>query len=63
MDNILTLETKNAKSDHFLKKDTHSGIGLKNARERLQLIYPGKHKLEINDSGSSFHVKLQIEID
>jgi two-component system, LytTR family, sensor kinase len=62
-DNILTLETRNAKSDSVIKKDTISGIGLKNARERLLLIYPGKHKLEIDDSCSSFHVKLQIEIN
>ncbi|NEM97767.1 sensor histidine kinase [Pontibacter burrus] len=62
-ENILTLETSNAKSDHLAKRNTISGIGLKNARERLLLIYPGKHKLEIDDLGSSFYVKLQIEIN
>lgn len=62
-DKILTLETRNAKSGHFIKKDPNSGIGLKNARERLQLLYPGKHKLEIDDAGSYFHVRLQIQIN
>lgn len=61
--NILILETKNVKSNHSIQSATNSGIGLKNARERLLLLYPNKHKLEIDDSGSSFHVKLQIEID
>jgi len=60
--NLLTLETKNNKGNHPIIPDTNSGIGLKNARERLQLLYPGQHKLEINENASSFHVKLQIEI-
>ncbi len=62
-DYTLTLETRNAMPDHFIRKDAVSGIGLKNARERLLLIYPGKHSLKIDDSGSSYHVKLQIEIN
>lgn len=62
-DNILILETKNGKSNHSILSDATSGIGLKNAKERLMLLYPNKNKLEIDDSGSSFHVKLQIEID
>lgn len=60
-DNILILETKNAKSNHYMQSITNSGIGLKNARERLLLLYPNKHKLEIDNSASYFNVKLQIE--
>ena len=62
-DNILLLETKNMKLNPSNFSNSTSGIGLKNARERLLLLYPDKHKLEIDDSASSFHVKLQIEID
>jgi len=61
--NFLILETKNSKSDHFSHTETNSGIGLKNARERLQLLYPGQHKLEIEDTQASFQVKLEIKIN
>ena len=61
--NLLILETRNAKSVRSIPANLNSGIGLKNARERLQLLYPGKHKLEIDDTGSSFNVKLEIEIN
>lgn len=60
-DNILLLETKNAISNHTNQSITNSGIGLKNARERLLLLYPNKHNLEIHNSDSFFNVKLQIE--
>lgn len=60
--NVLTLETRNNKSQRAIQTDKSSGIGLKNARERLLLLYPNQHALEIDDTGASFHVKLQIEI-
>lgn len=36
------------------------GIGLENLEKRLQLLYPGKHQLEINEDTSRFTVHLQI---
>jgi hypothetical protein len=38
----------------------HGGIGLENIRKRLDLLYGGKHKLIIEDSGHEFMVKLII---
>lgn len=62
--NLLTLETKNPVSHHSLRPENlNSGIGLNNAKERLQLLYPNQHTLEIDDSGSAFHVKLEIQIN
>lgn len=61
---VLILETRNFKS--YLSNATEnskSGIGLNNARERLQLLYPDQHTLEIDDTGSVFHVKLEIQIN
>jgi LytS/YehU family sensor histidine kinase len=38
------------------------GIGLTNVRERLRLIYPGKHKLSLNNDGREFLVRLSIQL-
>jgi two-component system, LytTR family, sensor kinase len=38
----------------------HSGIGLENVSKRLNLLFPGKHELKINRSGTSFEVVLNI---
>lgn len=37
-----------------------SGIGLQNVRERLEHIYPGKHRLEIEQDNSEFVARLII---
>jgi two-component system, LytTR family, sensor kinase len=37
-----------------------SGIGLENVSKRLNLLFPGKHKLEINKTDNSFEVLLFI---
>jgi two-component system LytT family sensor kinase len=39
----------------------HSGIGLENVRKRLNLLFPGKHKIKINKSETEFEVLLQIK--
>jgi LytS/YehU family sensor histidine kinase len=48
----------------FIKKmeGEDSGIGLENVRRRLDLLYPGKHKLRIGDEDEKFNVKLEIDI-
>jgi sensor histidine kinase YesM len=38
------------------------GIGIKNARNRLKLVYPKRHSLQIDDCGNIFKVDLQISI-
>lgn len=40
----------------------HGGIGLNNVRRRLELLYPGKHILEINANDRLFKVELTIKI-
>ena len=40
----------------------HMGIGLKNARRRLELLYKDRHELLIEDKGDSFEVRLALQI-
>jgi hypothetical protein len=43
------------------EKDTGGGIGLANIKRRLQLLYPGKHLLDIQDSANSFTVNVELQ--
>lgn len=51
----------NYNKQHF-SKDNSSGIGLVNVRNRLSLLYPGKHVLTIDDTGELYKVSLQITL-
>ena len=42
--------------------EKHSGIGLANVKRRLELLYPGKHILEIKNEVNSFTAELQLKI-
>jgi len=39
------------------------GIGLKNVKRRLELLYPGKHKLDISEDQGWFTVNLSLQVD
>lgn len=38
------------------------GIGIRNTRQRLELLYPGKHELEIKSQEDSYTVSLSLEL-
>jgi len=38
------------------------GIGIANARRRLDLQYPGRHQLELTDGGGSYEVCLRLNV-
>lgn len=47
------------------KVNTHTvsnGLGMENARMRLQLLYPGKHELEVKNEADAFSVSLSITL-
>lgn len=43
-------------------REEGSGIGLTNTKKRLELIYPGKHQLDLKEDGDRFFVNLTIEL-
>lgn len=46
-----------------IKDNEFGGIGITNARKRLQLLYPNKHQLDIENLGTKFKVNLIIDLD
>jgi len=60
---ILPQEIRFGVHNHLRKnntapKDQTGGVGLNNIRRRLNLLYPGKHMLEITTNENSFNVQL-----
>jgi two-component system, LytTR family, sensor kinase len=51
----------NSKED-FRKKEADSGIGISNVKRRLELLYPNRHILEIQDHSTSFNITLKLTV-
>ena len=64
-DKVLDLTVKNSiMKDNSVSLDTNSGIGLVNTRRRLDLLYPGKYKLDISElnAGNEYTVHLVLDL-
>jgi hypothetical protein len=48
--------------DRHASTEASGGIGLANIKRRLELLYPGKHILEIENEEEKYSVMLEIEI-
>jgi hypothetical protein len=46
-----------------LPEEAAGGVGLTNARRRLDVLYPGRYRLDINDSNNIYVVNLSIALD
>ncbi|MEO6977198.1 MAG: histidine kinase [Mucilaginibacter sp.] len=51
----------NTKDSYINPLEKSSGLGIANARRRLELIYPGRHSLKINNSNESFEITLILQ--
>jgi hypothetical protein len=59
--NTLLFSVKN----NILNNHKHTesnGLGLRNAVKRLEMIYPAKHQLHINQTNTDFEVSLKIDL-
>lgn len=60
---LLILETRNTQTNNKDSKDiSNSGIGLDNVKKRLKIIYPNRHKLEIETTNSIYHSRLELKL-
>lgn len=62
LDEQLTLDIKNSKSDTQQLSNQSEGIGLKNVKRRLDLLYKEQYTLEIIDQPKTFEIKLVINL-
>jgi len=56
----VVFKVKNSVPDKPLEKDGTGGIGLVNVRRRLELIYPKRHELTIDQTEKEYSVELKI---
>lgn len=59
--NSLMLTVTNAVTSS--RQTGHEGVGLINARRRLDVLYPGRYLLDVVDNKSLYIVNLKIELD
>jgi sensor histidine kinase YesM len=63
-DNRFEFEASNSIPEANSKKQEFpAGVGLKNIKRRLELIYPQNHILEISKKTIEFHIRLEISKD
>ena len=63
VDNQLFLKLSNSKPALVHATNQNMGIGLLNVKKRLQLLYAGKHQLDISSTEDMFTVNMQILLE
>jgi len=59
----LFFKLSNSKPSLFHANKQNKGIGLTNVKKRLQLLYPGKHQLDVSETEDMFTVNMQILLE
>lgn len=62
VDNILHFRTENTVTENYDIPDQSIGMGIENAKRRLELLYPGRYSLETSPAHGTFTVELQLEL-
>ena len=55
---VFTLE--NSKANSIAQEKRENGIGIRNLKERLAMLYPGRYDLKIEDGEQSYKVRLTV---
>jgi len=73
IDGVLTVDVKLTSKENWLyfevrnsaKRNTESkdGIGLINSKKRMEILYPNKHELEINQTETHFFISLKLNMN
>jgi LytS/YehU family sensor histidine kinase len=61
--NQLFLKLMNGKDDNYSHLIPKSGTGIPNVKERLRLLYPDKHELQISDEKDVFVINLRLQLN
>lgn len=61
-EDYLYMHVFNLKVPHINNPEYKTGFGLENSKKQLQLLYPNRHELKIDDKEHSFAVHLKIKI-
>lgn len=62
LDKSLLFTVRNSSTESNYTKDKIGGIGLKNVKRQLELLYPDKHVLTIKQNENEFDVCLKIDL-
>jgi LytS/YehU family sensor histidine kinase len=61
--NGFTFQLKNSKGQvDDVEPNNYKGVGLENVQRRLQLLYSGRHQLDIQDTADHFYITLQLQL-
>ena len=61
--NNFTFQLKNNKGQvDDVEPNDYKGVGLENVQRRLQLLYSGRHQLDIQDTADYFYITLQLQL-
>lgn len=58
----LTFVVENSKDDQQRSTEPRGGIGLANVKRRLELLYPGRHSLQIHNGANTFKIELNLHL-
>ncbi|MBK5269906.1 MAG: histidine kinase [Bacteroidia bacterium] len=59
VENDLSVEVKNS-NPQTINKNKEKGIGLQNASKRLEMLYPGKHTIEVEETDHDYELRLNL---
>lgn len=58
---VFIFSVANSKED-LLTTQKHEGIGLQNVKRRLELLYPGRYELKIDNTSTTFTIQLNLQL-